>query len=242
MLYFAFHIEKKWKKIINNLITDFSNPIYTYFNNLQNCLSLQFLTDTNIDELLVNNEELTLKNDKLDYLLQNNLISQYVYDKNKDITTITRVVKCYALSILNKDDPITTHINDIVKEVSFNDTIASRALALWVQEPHNTDLIESNQDFLNDTLNNTTFFRQLFRGAGNENIYIKDSESWNLIKPKINKLVGTEYSNSVGSLCEQYIENLKLHITTHITTGLPNYVIRYALENLEDAKLITYNK
>ncbi len=228
----------------NNLITDFSNPIYSEFSILKSCLNTDFLNDLQITELLNSSNQdvsnLKSKNDKLEFLLQNNLISEQTFDYNKTMCSQTKTVKCYANCILINDS-LSKIINDMVKDISFNYVVATRGLCYWVQEPSNVLLLESSQDFLNDTLNNSTFYRQLFRGAGNENSYIVDSESWKLIEPKMNKLVGTEYCNSVGSLCDQYMENYKLHINNHIQLGLPQYMLRYALTTLPNAKFVSKN-
>ena len=220
----------------NNLLRDFSNPIYKKFKKLSFVLSPTYLTNWRIEELLKPyDESFETKNDKLSFLLKKTIITQEMFDLNNDTTEITKALKLYTYSILDKDDLITKRILSMVNEISNNATLVSKALCMWFQEPTIEKALETDENFINLTLNNQTFFRQWFRGAGESNDFIKNSETWRLVSSKINNLVGIEYCNTVGSLADQYMVNMKMHISSHIKKGIPYFMIRFALNNLKNA-------
>ena len=158
-----------------------------------------------------------------------------MFDLNNDTTEITKAIKLYTYSILDKDSLVTKRILSMVNEISNNATLVSKALCMWFQEPTIEKTLENDENFVNLTLNNQSFFRQWFRGAGESNDYIKNSEAWGLIRSKINHLVGIEYCNTVGSLADQYMVNMKMHISSHIKKGIPYFMVRFALKNFKDA-------
>lgn len=151
-----------------------------------------------------------------------------MFDLNNDTTEITKAIKLYTYSILDKDSLVTKRILSMVNEISNNATLVSKALCMWFQEPTIEKTLENDENFVNLTLNNQSFFRQWFRGADD---YIKNSEAWGLIRSKINHLVGI----AVGSLADQYMVNMKMHISSHIKKGIPYFMVRFALKNFKDA-------